>query len=437
MGLAWAAIKPGEAVAAARTIHDPSIRATLVQVTNLGITVKDSPQNTLVLVTRLDDAKPVAGAKVTIRDRDNKVFWTGTTDAHGIAIAPNTDLRRNKEAKTEDEMYEFDWYALGELHFLVTAEKDGDVAYVGSDWNEGIEPWDFDVSYRPRSRPSRCCAARCSPTAASTSSARRCTSRQSCAPTRRTACSCSRRGTKVEVALRDSQGEESTTRTRRRSTRGAAPTGRSRSRPRRRSARTTSSRRRRSIAARSAATSSSPPTAVPTSASTPPSTARAARWPARSSTASSTAAICSARRWPASRVRWTYSKRELDDVPAKVTDRWPSERVTRSSTRTATGTTSTGTADHLRRTRRRSTRRASWRSTSRPTRPRACPYEYTLEGEVTDVTRQQIAGRASFRVDPAPWYLGLQASAVLRRRGERHRHRDRRRRPRRTGRRRA
>jgi hypothetical protein len=29
------------------------------------------------------------------------------------------------------------------LRFIVTAEKDGDIAYVGSDWNEGISPWDF------------------------------------------------------------------------------------------------------------------------------------------------------------------------------------------------------------------------------------------------------------------------------------------------------
>src|SRR6185503_642362 len=35
------------------------------------------------------------------------------------------------------------------------------------------------------------------------------------------------------------------------------------------------------------------------------------------------------------------------------------------------------------------------------------PLSYTLEGEVTDLSRQTIAGRASFRVDPAPWYVGL------------------------------
>jgi len=35
------------------------------------------------------------------------------------------------------------------------------------------------------------------------------------------------------------------------------------------------------------------------------------------------------------------------------------------------------------------------------------PWSYTLEGNVTDISRQQIAGRTSFRVDPAPWYIGL------------------------------
>ena len=49
----------------------PRTRASLVQVTNLGITVKDSPQNTLVFVTRLDNGAPVAGANVSIVALDN------------------------------------------------------------------------------------------------------------------------------------------------------------------------------------------------------------------------------------------------------------------------------------------------------------------------------------------------------------------------------
>src|SRR5262249_1098695 len=36
------------------------------------------------------------------------------------------------------------------------------------------------------------------------------------------------------------------------------------------------------------------------------------------------------------------------------------------------------------------------------------PYQYTFEGDVEDVSRQHIAGRASVVVHPAPWYIGLQ-----------------------------
>ena len=66
----------------------------LVQVTNLGISVKDSPQNTLVFVTRLDNGAPVAGARVSIVERDNQAVWTGTTGADGVAIAPRTPPAR-------------------------------------------------------------------------------------------------------------------------------------------------------------------------------------------------------------------------------------------------------------------------------------------------------------------------------------------------------
>ena len=76
------------------------VRASLVQVTNLGITVKDSPQNTLVFVTRLDTGAPVAGAKVSIVNRDNSVLWTGTTGADGIAIGAGIARERRYPAKT-------------------------------------------------------------------------------------------------------------------------------------------------------------------------------------------------------------------------------------------------------------------------------------------------------------------------------------------------
>ena len=132
-GLVWAAVRDGDMLARTRrtTGGEAATRASIVQVTNLGITVKDSPQNTLVFVTRLDTGAPVAGAAVSIVRTDNQTFWRGTTGADGVAMAPETPLR------SPDNWYEF--------AFIVTAEKDGDIAYVGSDWNEGILPWDFDT----------------------------------------------------------------------------------------------------------------------------------------------------------------------------------------------------------------------------------------------------------------------------------------------------
>jgi uncharacterized protein YfaS (alpha-2-macroglobulin family) len=135
-GLVWAAVRPGQPIAEAERAVRPedADRSTIVQVTNLGISVKDSPQSTLVFVTRLDTAAPVADAAVTILNTENRVLWRGRTGADGVVMAPALPLRQPDN-----------WY---ELSFVVMAEKDGDVAYVASDWNEGIQPWDFGHAYQ-------------------------------------------------------------------------------------------------------------------------------------------------------------------------------------------------------------------------------------------------------------------------------------------------
>ena len=133
-GLVWAAVEQGQPIARSRPfVLAPPIDATVVQVTNLGVTVKDSPQNTLVFVTRLDTGAPVPGADVSIVRLDNSAAWSGRTDDHGVAIAPQVKTRNPRQP----------W----KFSFIVTAAKDGDVAYVGSDWNEGIEPYAFGARY--------------------------------------------------------------------------------------------------------------------------------------------------------------------------------------------------------------------------------------------------------------------------------------------------
>ena len=95
---AWSGRRCAKATCSPRTRRadggDARTRASIVQVTNLGITVKDSPQNTLVFVTRLDTGAPVAGARGVDRARSTTAsFWRGTTGADGVAVAPQTPLR--------------------------------------------------------------------------------------------------------------------------------------------------------------------------------------------------------------------------------------------------------------------------------------------------------------------------------------------------------
>ena len=399
LGLAWVAVQPQEPMQKSK-VYNPDIVSTLVQATNLGISVKDSPQNTVILVTRLEDAKPVQGANVSIRDKNNKVFWTGTTDANGIAVAPNTDLRRSKEPKANE--YDDDyWTALGDLHFVVVAEKDGDVAYVGSDWNEGLTPWEFDVSFNlseaePQFRGTifadrgvyklgeevhfKLIARSDTPNGM-----------QLLAP-----------GSKVEITLRDSQSRELDKRTIELNAWSTAewtwrvpqeaPLG------------------TYNVNARSAnhrgviygdllvAAYRRPDFRVDTTLngnSTLAGTKLDGRIQGRYLFGAS---------MPGAPVRWSYTKQELVDVPAKITDRWPEERyIFLGRDWEQDGPTRADIElkeEHL-------DAKGELRLSLETQKDAGVPFEYRLEGVVTDVTRQEIAGRAAYRVDPAPWYIGL------------------------------
>ena len=136
-GVVWVAAAPGEVEpapvgGAIGTTVRGKARASLVQVTNLGISVKDSPRSTLVFVTRLDSGAPVPGARVTIVDEDQGTRWRATTDRDGVALAPALTLRQPSSH---------------DFSFIVTAEKDGDVAFLGSDWNGDVHPGAWNLRY--------------------------------------------------------------------------------------------------------------------------------------------------------------------------------------------------------------------------------------------------------------------------------------------------
>jgi len=107
-----------------------------IQVTNLGITAKFSPENGVVWVTELSSTKPVAGADVELRDDSNRVLWRGKTDERGIANTKGrADLGLKKVNRWEKPTI---W---------VFASKDKDCAFINSSWGWGISPYSFDLDY--------------------------------------------------------------------------------------------------------------------------------------------------------------------------------------------------------------------------------------------------------------------------------------------------
>jgi uncharacterized protein YfaS (alpha-2-macroglobulin family) len=100
-------------------------------------------------------------------------------------------------------------------------------------------------------------------------------------------------------------------------------------------------------------------------------------------------------------VRWTYSVSPAFGPPAAVTEHFPDERFA-FATREGGEQPRQIASDEV------PLDAKGMLTLDLETRLQAGrPYQYTLEGEVEDVSRQRIAGRTSFMVNPAPWYVGV------------------------------
>lgn len=404
-GFVWAAIEQGESIPMSKPAYeDNPVRATLVQVTNLGISVKDSPLNTVVLVTRLSDGTPVAGAKVSIRKTDNSIFWTGMTDANGLVVAPRTDLRidRTKKSGKEGEEapdLEDSWDALDTLHFLVTAEKDGDVAYVGSDWHEGVLPWDFGLEYNlgesaPLLRGQvftdrgvyklgeevhlKAVLRSDTPQGMQLLPA----------------------GTAVEVTIHDSHDKEVGKRSLtvnewssgewvfKLPAAGTLGTYQVMA--------TARGQRLQTLGDFLVAAYRRPDFRVDAKLGAVSSLAGAKL------DGTVTGRYLFGAAMATRPVKWTYSRKQLLDVPAAIRERWPEERYSFLAMPENEPSSEVVSSKEAKLD-------ANGQLAVSLTTPASTgvPYAYVLEGEVTDLSRQKIAGRATFRVDPAPWYIGV------------------------------
>lgn len=126
----------------------PMYVRTAALVTNLGVHFKWGAVNSGVWVTTLDKGAPVAGAEVQVSDCRGEPQWSGRTDAKGFALVPKALPEMSWEycRKGNDE-------ASGEMGYFVSARKADsakgwtDMAFVWSNWNEGLEAWRFHLPY--------------------------------------------------------------------------------------------------------------------------------------------------------------------------------------------------------------------------------------------------------------------------------------------------
>lgn len=105
-------------------------------VTNLSVHWKWGRESSLVWVTTLDRGQPVKGAKASIKDCAGKELWQGQTDVQGLArVGPL--LPMDQLPTCADKPYD--------QGLLIVAETETDLAFVHSTWDEGIEPWRYQL----------------------------------------------------------------------------------------------------------------------------------------------------------------------------------------------------------------------------------------------------------------------------------------------------
>ena len=131
-----------------RTEDSAQYYQTMVNVTNIGVTAKFSPDNILIWATSLKSAAALPNAVVEIRSDDNAVLWKGKTGPDGIAAAPGWSALGINTGRTAEEYDPDDDNIRVERPTLWVFVRSGnDLSYISSNDDTGIDPWSFDINY--------------------------------------------------------------------------------------------------------------------------------------------------------------------------------------------------------------------------------------------------------------------------------------------------
>jgi uncharacterized protein YfaS (alpha-2-macroglobulin family) len=108
----------------------------MLQVTELGLSAKFSPENNVVWVTDLRSGHPVPEAAIEIRDDANKVLWRGQTDENGWVETPGWKALgiKSKNQWSQPQQWIF-------------ATKGDDFTFISSEWETGVSPYHFDIPF--------------------------------------------------------------------------------------------------------------------------------------------------------------------------------------------------------------------------------------------------------------------------------------------------
>jgi uncharacterized protein YfaS (alpha-2-macroglobulin family) len=123
--------------------HSPMYVSAMSVVTNLGVHFRQGTKNSLIWVTTLDKAQPVANAEVSIWDCEaSQQTWQGKTDADGLVAIEGDektwliqDSRQLKSSSCQGSRY------------VIIAHSGEDRAIVLPSWEQGIESWRFQLPY--------------------------------------------------------------------------------------------------------------------------------------------------------------------------------------------------------------------------------------------------------------------------------------------------
>ena len=112
----------------------PIVKYQYFSLTNNALTLKYSGNKALVWLVSMQTGKPVAEADITFFNLKGEKVLTGVTDSEGF-IETEIDLKKFQSNNNEYQP-----------EFWVTASKNGDFTFLGSNWNNGLQPWNFGLN---------------------------------------------------------------------------------------------------------------------------------------------------------------------------------------------------------------------------------------------------------------------------------------------------